>query len=85
VSWPDLAPYRALAEAGPLAVAEEAKRQGLSYIEVMYVVRGVCRVSVKTAKEVLFQVKPELNEFHEQLMADLDIIRAEMDEEHKTF
>ncbi|WP_102126404.1 hypothetical protein [Deinococcus planocerae] len=77
----DLEPYRVLAEAGPLAVAEEAKRRGLSSMEIMYVVRGVCGLTVKEAKEILFQAKPELNEFYDQLVADLDAAQAEMNEE----
>lgn len=41
-------------------------------MEIMYVVHEVSGVSVKTTKELLFQVKPELNEFYEQLADEMD-------------
>ncbi|WP_345456574.1 hypothetical protein [Deinococcus aluminii] len=74
---PDLEPYRALAEAGPLAVAEEAARQGLENIEIIWVLRQVCRVDVGTAKALMDRVRPE------RMQRLLELIGPEPSEENE--
>lgn len=79
---PDLEPYRAFAEAGPFAVAEEARRRGVSPVKILYVLHEVCGLSIGMGKEVLFRVDPEAHSFHTKLLADLDAAQAEMDREN---
>ena len=79
---PDLEPYRALAGAGPLAVAEEARRRRLSPVSILYVLHEICGLSIGTGKEFLFQVDPEAHGFHTRFLADLDTLHTEIDREN---
>jgi len=49
----DFEPYRAMAQAGPLAVAQEAKRRGLNPVEGILVLRRVYGMSIGDAKTVV--------------------------------